>query len=154
MRFFRRVRRVSASSLGSSAGISHSFLRRPPRPLPFDFASATLASSSSSAAFALLIGILAFFASSTLAALPVSGFAGSALASTGLPAALWAEAGSLARRCFLAATLATGRATRLLFRRLTALAFFLAARTFLTLDFRFRPIFPPPLATSRENRRL
>src|SRR5258706_11093497 len=84
IRFLRRVRRVSASSLGSSGGISQaSFLPlRPGRPLPFALAAATFASSSSSAAFALLIVGLPFFLSSAFgagalaAALPARTFFG------------------------------------------------------------------------------
>src|SRR3954469_15920038 len=132
IRFLRRVRRVSASSLGSSAGISQASLppRRPPRPpLPFDLTSATFASRSSSACFALLTGVFA-----CLAAALASSFGAGAFA-----AALALGAGSLRVR---AATLACGAcffAGRLpawerSLRRLTALAFFLAARTFFTLD--------------------
>src|SRR6185503_3154013 len=101
---------------------------RPPRPrLPLPLTSATLASSISSAAFALvLIGVLAPLAAALSSGLPASG-------------------------------LAAGRAARpFSFRRLCACAFFLAARTFLSL-LRFLTIRPPvnlPIARQQQNRAL
>src|SRR3954447_7601774 len=92
MRFLSRVRRGSASSFGSSAGISQASLlpRRPPRPpLPLDLTSATLASRSSSACLALLTGVFG--------ALALGGLADVAFAGT-LPRA---TAGALARSGFL-----------------------------------------------------
>ena len=132
IRFFRRVRRVSASSLGSSAGISQASLppRRPPRPPlpPFDLTSATLASSSSSACLALVLTGLAF-----LGGLVVG------LRRRRLRRRRPWRAVTLARaRCDLgdAAVSSPGacRRARAASARLTALAFFLAARTFFTFD--------------------
>src|SRR3954468_15088194 len=140
IRFLRRVRRVSASSLGSSAGISQASFppRRPPRPpLPLDLTSATLASRSSSACLALLTGVFGALAEAATAGLAELAFAGT------LPRA---TAGAFARSGFLW----TLGARALTFRRLTTLAFFFAARTFLTLDFdlRFWTIRPPELLHS------
>src|SRR5439155_13477479 len=137
IRFLRRVRRVSASSFGVSAGSSHSSLRprRPPRPpLPFALTSLTFASSSSSACLALLIGVFAL-------ALLSSGFGASAFTASVAfgAAALCARAGSLARsrsRFLTARDFAAETRFSVLVLR-TFLAFFLAARTFLTFDLRF-----------------
>src|SRR4051812_41747607 len=148
IRFLRRVRRVSASSLGSSAGISQASLppRRPPRPpLPFDLTSATFASSSSSACFALLTGVLACLA----AALASSFGAGALAAATGFGAgSLRARAATLAcGACFFAGRLPAWERS---LRRLTALAFFLAARTFFTLDLlRFCILASPGVSANR-----
>src|SRR5262245_51390277 len=120
--------------------MSHSSLRprRPPRPpLPLDLTSATLASRSSSACFALLTGVFGGLPVATTAALAAAAFA------MILPRAV---AGALARSGFFW-TLA---ARALIFRRLTTLAFFFAARTFLTFDFtlRFWTIRPPEMLHS------
>src|SRR5262245_56268545 len=121
MRFSRRVRRVSASSFGISGGISQAFdlPLRPGRPLAaLPLAAATLASSSSSAAFALLLPCLPAslsFASSALE----RGFAAAALA-----AVLATATG------FFASTFVTSFFAGLAFfgaGRLTATAFFLTA---------------------------
>src|SRR3954467_9600186 len=131
MRFLSRVRRGSASSFGSSAGISQASLppRRPPRPpLPLDLTSATLASRSSSACLALLTGVFACLA----AALASSLGAGVLAATTFGAGTLRARAVTLAGcACFFAGRLPAWERS---LRRLTALAFFLAARTFFTLD--------------------
>src|SRR5678815_1945552 len=136
IRFLRRVRRVSASSGVGAGPTTHSSLRllRPPRtPLPLPLTSATFASSSSSACFALLKGVFAFLSSTCGAA----AFAcGAALAG----GAFWARAGALARSSFFA----VGALCDLVFRLLTALAFFFAARrTFFAFTLRFRTILPP-----------
>src|SRR6185503_14414660 len=137
-------------SFGISAGMSHASLppRRPRLPLPLTWA--TFASSISSAAFALvLIGVLAPFAALS------SGLPATGLATTGFGAAatFLVFARSLARGSFLAA----GRAARpFSFRRLCACAFFLAARTFLSL-LRFLTIRPPVnslIARQKQNRAL
>src|SRR6187549_757321 len=131
--------------------MSHASLppRRPRLPLPLTWA--TFASSISSAAFALvLIGVLAPFAAALSSGLPATG-----LATTGFGAAatFLVLARSLARGSFLAA----GRAARpFSFRRLCACAFFLAARTFLSL-LRFLTIRPPVnslIARQKQNRAL
>src|SRR3954464_2719727 len=140
MRFLSRVRRGPPTTLGNSAEISQASLppRRPPRPpLPLDLTSATLASRSSSACLALLTGVFG-----ALAFVATAGLADVAFAGT-LPRA---TAGALARSGFLW----TLGARALIFRRLTTLAFFFAAWTFLTLDFdlRFWTIRPPELLHS------
>src|SRR4051812_24964025 len=147
IRFLRRVRRVSASSLGSSAGISQASLppRRPPRPpLPFDLTSATFASRSSSACLALLTGVFACLA----AALASSLGAGVLAATTFGAGCLRARAVTLAcGACFFAGRLPAWERS---LRRLTALAFFLAARTFFTLDLlRFCILASPGVSANR-----
>src|SRR5688500_11694334 len=113
--------------------MSHASLpRRPPRPrLPLPLTSATLASRSSSACLALvLIGVFAPLAASALG----STFgAGTALAAA--PFFSLIGVGWRAGRC-----LRTARSLAL--RRLTTLAFFFAARTFL-ICLRFWTIHPP-----------
>src|SRR6266404_6044351 len=131
IRFLSRVRRVSASSLGSSAGMSHSSLR-PRRPrLPLTLTSLTFASRSSSACLALLIG--------AFGALP-SGLAATAFACAPLAgASLCARSACFARSSFLC-----GRAFGAWrFSARTTRAFFLAACAFLTLDLRFCAISVP-----------
>src|SRR5258706_10166132 len=135
IRFFRRVRRVSASSLGSSGGISQaSFLPlRPGRPLTFDFAAATLASSSSSAALALLIPVLPaalpFFSSGLAADLPAGSLAGA----TGFFARTFFT-GFLAALLFFAAGCFLGAA--FFFKTLFLSGFFLALETREDFDLR------------------
>src|SRR6267142_2356790 len=131
IRFLSRVRRVSASSLGSSAGMSHSSLR-PRRPrLPLTLTSLTFASRSSSACLALLIG--------AFGALP------SGLAATAFAGAPFAGASLCARSaCFARSSFLCGRAFGAWrFSARTTRAFFLAACAFLTLDLRFCAISVP-----------
>src|SRR5690606_29917816 len=147
MRFLRRVRRVSASSFGNSAGMSHSSLRRrPPRPpLPFALTSLTLASRSSSACLALVLiaaGLAGLVALAGVAvALDADAFVGTdlralaaALARSGcfLAGARLASAAvrDLAGRADFAAAREAGFAS---FSRRTTDAFFLAALTVFTL---------------------
>ena len=117
IRFLRRVRRVSASSfgkLGRDQPRPFSPRRRDRGGLP-PLTSLTFASRSSSACFALLIGVLAAFAalSSTL---------GVGAAWAPRPCVPLGRASSHQRLARCARTLAL--------RRLTTLAFFFAARTF------------------------
>src|SRR6185295_6877724 len=136
--------------------MSHASLppRRPPRPrLPLPLTSATLASSISSAAFALvLIGVLAPLAAALSSGLPATGLAAAFGAAT-LRALARSDRLTFSRPGFLAA----GRAARpFSFRRLCACAFFLAARTFLSL-LRFLTIRPPVnllIARQKQNRAL
>src|SRR5688500_12948602 len=115
--------------------MSHASLppRRPPPPrLPLPLTSLTFASRSSSACLALLIGVL-----------PALAARGSSFASVFGAGAGFAAATSLrALRSGFFAAMGFRAARSLALRRLTTLAFFLAARTFFTL-LRFWTILPP-----------
>src|SRR5512135_168449 len=157
MRFFRRVRRVSASSLGSSAvAASHSSRRALRLPRPFLSLAAlrpalTLASSSSSACLALWIGALPFLPAwastfagtgfgcallslaAALTATRTAALAGAAFFDSGRFALCGTRGARTAFAFFAAGRAAAGL---LAFRLLIALAFFLAARACLTLRLR------------------
>src|SRR5688572_9166363 len=124
--------------------------RRPPRPRrPRPLTSLTFASSSSSACLALLIGVLAPLAARLSTFAPAfaagAGLAPAALRSFGAGARVTVRV-TFWRTSFFGAA---GRAARpLSLRRLTTLAFFLAARTFFSF-LRFWTIRPP--CQRREN---